>query len=155
VEGAIAVTSLAAIVPLTFGSQAAQAQGNPSLGSVNGFGRGEITCPDGSRNPSVLIGFSAQEEANGETVGTFRITTLSSQDLKTGVITESQVTPSRFTLEGFELEDMQCSPPGQAVPTTVTIRGQCDEGGTIQFRAANGQRGTFTIQDVTCARISN
>lgn len=148
---AISVSSLAALGPLTFGNQAAYAQGNPSRGIVSGDGSGRIVCPDGE-SFSADIFFFAQEEPNGNILGDFTITSPLGE--KSGVITSAQVTPSRFSLQGTETTDTLCAAFGGGIATTVSIKGKCDDNATIEFRAANGQRGTF-VGEVLCARISN
>lgn len=150
---AISVSSLLlALGPITFGNQAAQAQGNPNLGFVSGGGSGQIVCPNG-QSSSADIAIFGQEDTNGQWDGGFEIG-IPGTTQKEGVITDGHVTPSRFSLQGTETTDILCAEFGGGNPTTVSIRGQCDDNATIEFRAANGQRGTF-IGDVFCARISN
>ena len=140
------------IFPITFGSQAAQAQSNPQRDVVQGFGlSGQVVCPDGE-SFSASMDFFAVEDIDGDVIGDFGIIT--SDGEKDGVITDVHVTPSRFSAQGTETTDTICEDFGGGDPTTVGIRGQCDDNATVEFRAANGQRGTF-IGQVLCARISN
>jgi hypothetical protein len=144
--------SLVALGPITFGSQPAQAQGNPSRDLVQAFDlSGQIVCPDG-QSFSADMDFFAVEEPDGDVEGNFIIST--ADGAKEGVITDLHVTPSRFSAQGTETIDTACAAFGGGIATTVSIKGKCDDNATVEFRAANGQRGTF-IGQVLCARVSN
>ena len=151
--------SLVSLGPITFASQAAQAQGNPYRQVVQGFGlSGQIVCPDG-QSFAALMDFDATKQSGVQVKltgirGTFDM--FNNNGEMDGVITDGQVTPSRFDVQGTETTDTICADAagGGGNPTTVSIKGKCDESATVEFKAANGQRGTF-IGEVECSRIPN
>ncbi len=149
---AISVSSLVALGPIIFGSQAAQAQRNPHLGVVTGQGSGQMVCPDGE-SFSTSLQVNAGQRSDGDWAGSFDIE-ISGVFADAGVITDGHVTPSRFSVEGTQTEDVLCTDNGGGSATAVTIKGKCDDSATIEFSAANGQRGTF-VGFADCARFSN
>jgi hypothetical protein len=146
--------SLVALGPVTFSSQAAQAQGNPFLDAVSGSGTGQIVCPDG-QSFSARIGFFVEEQPNGEVAGGAGISMGSGLPTLISIsVTDAHVTPSRFTIQGTETIDNLCGGISGNNFIPISIRGECDDSSTIRFSAENGQRGTF-IGQVDCARLSN
>lgn len=144
--------SLVALGPITFGSQAAQAQGNPFRVAVSGSGLGQIVCPDGQSFPA-RFGLFVEEEPNGEITGGASIS-VNSVTVKSAFVTDAHVTPSRFTVQGTETIDNLCGGISGTNFIPISVRGECDDSSTIRFSAENGQRGTF-IGEVECSRISN
>jgi type II secretory pathway pseudopilin PulG len=116
-----------------------------------------ITCPngqpptnDGLTHINDAIQFSATQ-TNGQVSGTWRIDSVwafpsgigAPSTTKQGIITGGQITSGHFTLTGTETIDNTCGGP---VPTQILISGKCGTASritTVQFTAANGEKGTF------------
>jgi hypothetical protein len=141
---AIAATLVATPV-LILTPQLAQAQQGKD---IIGRGTGQLNCPSGSSAPGdETIDFYASKD-KGSIFGAFTSGSNEGFGYKFGYITGGHIGAKQYTLTGYEDTDNICS---SQIPTTFTISGQCGQGVTIQFRAANGEEGQFT-GNVACAK---
>lgn len=132
---AILVTTQTLILGPT---QLAQAQQGKD---IIGHGTGQLNCPSGSSAPGdETIDFYASKD-KGSIFGAFTSGSNEGFGCKFGYITGGNIGAKNYTLTGYEDTDNICS---SQIPTTFTISGQCGQGVTIEFRAANGEEGQFT-----------
>ena len=106
---------------------------------IAGGGTGTVTCPDGTQVNNAQISFRLQKD-KGQASGAFNVFT--DVSTKIGDLTAVQINQNKYTITGIERYDSVCG-IGTA-DTSVTITGSCGQGASIQFRAANGEIGTFT-----------
>jgi hypothetical protein len=128
----LALLAVAAVAPVHASSNKA----------VQGNGSGSVTCTSGGPAFPATISFNANL-SQGTISGFFSI---SGVVFKFGGVVSGSVSTTRYELRGIEQFAM-C--PGAATPTTFTIGRDCGLGVTINFEAANGQRGAF-VGNVAC-----
>jgi hypothetical protein len=111
---------------------------------VIGSGSGSVTCTAGGPAFPAEIQFNANL-SKGNMSGFVQI--FGGAIFKFGNVVSGSVSGNRYDLRGNE-DFASC--PGAAVPTTFTLGRECGTGVTIEFVAANGQRGAF-VGNVACS----
>jgi hypothetical protein len=145
---AITVTIIATtltIAPAALNNKVmAQAPTTQAPKSIRGHGQGTITCriPPPGPPKSQPISFDWTKESNGK----WQIGIVPTSN--SGSITKENVSAKGFKFSGFQDVSNLCSAP-QGASTSIAITGQCGSG-TIEFKASNGETGSFTGQ-ATCS----
>jgi hypothetical protein len=111
--------------------------------AVTGQGTGSVTCTAGGPVFPAQIQFSANL-SKGTMSG---FVSIAGFVFKFGEVVSGSVSTNRYELRGNEPFAF-C--PGAAVPTTFTLGRDCGTNVTIEYVAANGQRGVF-IGNVACS----
>jgi hypothetical protein len=113
---------------------------------LGGEGDGILQCGTSSLDYNSQIFFQADKDKNFKS-GSWSIKTFSGAEIKSGSINSGGWGKTSFSISGVVNQDPGCNAP---VPVTMTISGQCGTGVTINFKAADGETGTFT-GNVACS----
>lgn len=135
VVATVAIIAIGLAIAPTILTNEAQAQRDKN---VQGQGTGTLSCPSSGQVGAQI--YFGSEKSRGSGSGYFQINT-DFGGYKYGYVTSANINGKHFTLQGIEEFDGAC---GENTPTTFTLRGTCGPSGSIQFTAANGERGTFT-----------
>jgi hypothetical protein len=133
---------LAAVAVLAVAGVATQAYASSNK-EVTGTGTGAVTCTAGGPALPATISFTA--DLNKGTMSGFFF--IFGSVSKFGGVISGSVSNTSYHISGNETFAF-C--PGAAFPTTYTIGKDCGTNVTINFDAANGEKGAF-VGNVACS----